>query len=830
MDSTLRLLAALSFELPVLLCCWRLAGRWTAAADLTADERPLWTALLGLSAAVVLPAPLVFLAVALRLNSPTLYAGAGVLLAAAWLGGRPRNGPQATDRTWWWVLPALAGLVLLTVAARPLTDLDSLAYSNALADWRLNLRDAYHRPWLYVAAWEQRLLPAYTLGGDLAFLWLCQAVVLAATAAATRLLTLAVGLPAWAGRLVVAAALLNPFLWLSDYSGVFTLKNDGVYALGLLVSVLAARRLLRRGCDAVTLAAAALGASLTAVKYSGPPTFVLLAGSAAVAHGVMRWRGEAPLSSTPGVVGWSAAAALPVAYAGHFYLRNAYEFGNPLWPFRVPVLPLPFAADLRGSSILDNLHRPETLPLLVGSWPNHLLGPWFVPVVAGLLLAAAPATLGLAWTAWTGRRERSATLWTVAATGGLWLLFAQSFFSAGTADVPLQYLQMDLSSLRYAIAPLILTEVLAAGAVCGAFGEACHAAAGGVITPAAPGGSTVEAPSEPVPTAGSMTPAAQRVIPAQAGVQGSARPTSVGQRAARAAGRLLRKAAAQRVIPAQAGVQGSARPTSVGQRAARAAGRLLHEALARLSFRGPRGVRPVALPPSTRRIPARAGRTRCAAEKWAAGGGAQLVGGGVLLAAVAYRLGQLLAEVRWPVPMMAHLLASLAAVVVAAVWLSVRRPRLAPLVAALAVPVACVGMVRVCNGAADEGFGHWWAPARQALYDAPPTSVSLVRGDTGTLAHRQYLVDFGLYARGRLLQHDARLHELEDFRLRLAGRTVDSRYVVVQSLVPLGYRAADVLHADLTAAGYAVAGQAERCVVYERRPADLAEGRRPTTR
>jgi hypothetical protein len=389
------------------------------------------------------------------LNSPAAYlvVALGLLLAGAgrepWASLLRTSG--TADRS---VLPALllAPFVpALLLAWRPVQDVDSLNYLHYLLEYAANRLTPFRFFYNYVPFWELNFLPGLVLTrGDLVF-GLIAVKALVVLGAALHLAGRELGLSGRLLALLVASALSFRYLWW-EHSGVATMKNDTLYAGGLVLLAVALLRAHRRPGEAADDVLLALGAVFACVKYSGP----LLAGPALAAYWLIR---------RPRVRSMLAALALVTLCCGIYYLRTAWQTGNPFYPYQINLGPLhlPGTADLSNTSILRSLHDARVWKYLFlpadGLSPAGLL----FPAVLAIALPVAFLLECLSLARLARRREIPGPRAVLAMflLAGWWVYF-RSFYSASGEPGDLAYLFNDLVSLRYAEAQLMLSELLLA--------------------------------------------------------------------------------------------------------------------------------------------------------------------------------------------------------------------------------------------------------------------------------------------------------------------------------------------------------------------------------
>jgi hypothetical protein len=332
-----------------------------------------------------------------------------------------------------------AAIPLFFLTLKPINEPDSANYLHFLLEWRAGRSTPYNFSTYYVAFGTSRFLPALVLSRTD---WFFGFVAL------EPVLLLGLGLYLVAAELEIpprlrlwsaSAAVALQHFW-GSHSGVGTLKADSVHAAGLvLLALVLVRAAHSAGRFSPLLFAFAL--VFTTEKYTG----VFLA---ILATGALLWLRVPIMRMLP-------AAALILVTTGHFYLHSLRLWGNPFYPFTVRFGPfeLPGTGDLSDTSIFANRHDPRLWKLLFV--PAHGLSPAGL-LFPGILVLTPIAAL---WILLTGVRRRPPVFWLAGLLLAGWLLFARTFWGAGPQPHTLEFLEADLSTLRYVEGFLALGEI-----------------------------------------------------------------------------------------------------------------------------------------------------------------------------------------------------------------------------------------------------------------------------------------------------------------------------------------------------------------------------------
>jgi hypothetical protein len=376
------------------------------------------------------------------------------------LGRAVRSVPLPTR-----LLIAALGGILFWVFLKPVGEYDSMSMLAQMQDWMRNRANPYHSLWHYVVFPELGYMPAMVITRDDRFFW----VVSLKAPVLLALGLYQIGLERGLSRSLAALAAFNLIAMLHVLPlGWPTIKNDMPHACGIVLFALGGLRILRG--DYNREAGVILGGALIllSIKYSG----VLEAAAAISLLGLAARRGL--IQNRRKVLYWACLTACAAQLAsGHYYVHNLFEYGNPLFPCRVNVagLELPGTKDLKGTSILENLWKPE---LWAAFFPTRNLSPaglWF-PLVLVACLIGMPLVLarnGIA--ALRKQPVRAADAFIAALVFAIWMIYFRSFYSAGSKVGELTWARPEtLFSLRYVEGAIGLAEVFFLGLVA----SRCH--------------------------------------------------------------------------------------------------------------------------------------------------------------------------------------------------------------------------------------------------------------------------------------------------------------------------------------------------------------------
>jgi hypothetical protein len=386
-----------------------------------------------------------------------------------------------------------AAVPLLLVVWKPVDEWDSIHYLHYLLEWRVGQLTPYTFATNYVAFGPSRFLPGLVLARNDWFFWLVSLKPVLLLGLGLHLLAVELELPARLRIWTVAAAMALQHLW-GCHSGVSTLKSDSLHAAG---AVLLALVLMRAAGHRASLAAVGRPILAADPLSSGSGRLKAGCGQDCPPHNVgTDYTGQGIGKDCPGqdatfdpvlfafalafatekytgvFLGAFAVAGLlwmripwrelvpgmllTLVTTGHYYIRSLWQHGNPFYPFAIKMGPieLPGTADLSATSILANARNGAMWRLFF--LPAHGISPAGILFPAALLLILAASC----WIVLRNWRRRPPAFWLACVVLLGWLLFARTFYGAGPQAGSLEFLQADLSTLRYVEGFLALGEIL----------------------------------------------------------------------------------------------------------------------------------------------------------------------------------------------------------------------------------------------------------------------------------------------------------------------------------------------------------------------------------
>lgn len=464
---TIETLAFAYWELCLLLGSVRLVHIWSwKNGPPSASSADIW--LFRLSTNIVLSAAIASLFSFAKLNGATSYLAAATLLLVmlyfnnfSQLKSDVRSllslfeEPAVARHPWLLVVLTALGLPVLWMAMRPIDEIDSLAHLYFMLDWLRNETTPYVFANNYVSFWELTYIPSLAITRSDAFFWLASLKPVLIVSLGIYCLAKTFGL----SRRLALVACLNSvalFHFWGRPSGVATLKNDMLYAAGVVLIAFAITKILRFGLDRGSGLLLTLGFTFVTIKYSGPFIIVVSLLLMATLNVNRTWKARKT------VLVWGLLSSIfLLATTGHYYLRNLLEHRNIFYPIKINFMNirLPGTVDLTGTSVLESLSDARVwqaffLPTSGISPAGYL----FPLTLASILVVSTVLSARTVINLFRRRTYRSEESFLAAYILFTWLMYFRSFWSASNTPGDLFYLT-NLASLRYAEGSLALSEL-----------------------------------------------------------------------------------------------------------------------------------------------------------------------------------------------------------------------------------------------------------------------------------------------------------------------------------------------------------------------------------
>lgn len=349
---------------------------------------------------------------------------------------------------------------LASLSISPLIETDSNFASNWMMNYLNNSGSIFEFAWNYSAHWEVNYLPGLYFTNSWLIIFVKNFEVIGILYVLIKNIASALSPSRKPNEAIVLAVMSIPLLWLNAPTGFATLKNDQIYASGILMITIAVIQLIsNKKFSFAELMLLTMGFIFVLVKFSGPLLIILVA--VFLFWFVKRYDlsikdFELELRRIFILFGpISLFYVLP-------YLYNLIFYRSPLYPVQLSVFgfDLPGYFNTKNTRILEHLDNSETWLALIGvpQFPYAFAGLIFIPVVL-----FSPVFLFHKWS----KKKFTKTMVSIPVAKNLViisliliLLYFITPFSSGTKELPIVYLTSQ-NTLRYIIAPILILTLLA---------------------------------------------------------------------------------------------------------------------------------------------------------------------------------------------------------------------------------------------------------------------------------------------------------------------------------------------------------------------------------
>ena len=358
----------------------------------------------------------------------------------------------------WKIIVIVSALIpVILFSMRPVSDFDSLVFLNHIFYYMFNDYTPYVRAGNYVPVWELSYLPHMIVSSSDNFFWLTSFKPLIIIGLAIYLIGREINLPKYLIWISIFSSILYFKIWITTAGSVGSLKNDYIFAAGVVLIIYSIIRSLRNNPDRLSYLFFSLGIIFLTIKFSGIPL-----GIVAIAVFIFLNKNRIFKNKKKITVWAFFVISLFLLTTGHYYVKNFLEYGNPLYPVKINILEeyFPGTKDLSSTTIYSNLGNPELTNTLFPTSKistGGLLFPIFV-------LFGFGGTLGvivvMSFRYLKTKKIEPAILVIAFLILITWSLYIITPYSAGQREGNLGYIsQNELASTRYIIATLFVTEL-----------------------------------------------------------------------------------------------------------------------------------------------------------------------------------------------------------------------------------------------------------------------------------------------------------------------------------------------------------------------------------
>lgn len=346
------------------------------------------------------------------------------------------------------ILPILLWII------RPIDETDSLFVLNYMFDWLSNNTTPYVMQANYVAFWELTYLPSMVITHTDNFFWLASFKSIIVAGLSTYLVGRQIGLSPRLCWMTALTGVLFVGLWINP-SGIGTLKNDLIFACGIILITLSIMNVIRGSVNRLTAIFFTMGISFVLVKYQGLGIAFL-----AILLLIMFSKREF-LKSKKTLMGILVFIIVVLVTSGHYYIYHVLQYGNPVYPFSFTLLghSLNGQVSYPNTSIISSAGDDQLYQYLLFTPSNITKAGFIFPIllifgVIGTLVIVSQQVINFL----KKRNYEKQIMFLSLFIFITWVVF---FFTPLSAHaIPGDYVYIKgLSTLRYAEGTLILTEV-----------------------------------------------------------------------------------------------------------------------------------------------------------------------------------------------------------------------------------------------------------------------------------------------------------------------------------------------------------------------------------
>jgi len=349
----------------------------------------------------------------------------------------------------------IIGIILpfILVVIRPTNVVDDLYFMNYAFDWMLNQETPYENPYHYVVAWEISFLPSMVITSTDNFLWLNSFKALLIISLGTYLIGKTIKLPKYLIWISVFSSILFFQYW---YFWLGTLKNDLIFAVGIIFIILSFVKSAQEKLDRFTIIFFIIGLIFLNTKYTG-----ITLGIVAILFFIVLNRKNI-LEKKKKAMKWTTIAVLVfLGTTGHYYISNLLEYDNPIYPVNPKILGFELPGqDWSQSTIIANINNENLISIFFPTTEISLGGIFFPAIFVFGYLGTASIII-YAIVKFVKKKKFETSLFVMAFFLLItWIQYPITPFSAGPMEGgSLLYLN-SLESMRYVLGSIFVTELL----------------------------------------------------------------------------------------------------------------------------------------------------------------------------------------------------------------------------------------------------------------------------------------------------------------------------------------------------------------------------------
>jgi len=347
-------------------------------------------------------------------------------------------------------------LPFLLMAIRPFDETDSMFNSNFMLNWIFNQTTPYVMANNYVPTWELTYVPSWVIVHADWFFWLSSIKPVIIIGVGTYLIGYKIGLPRILNYSTVFTGIIFFLFWVDLPSGISTLKNDAIFAAGIILVAVATLETIRRGFNKLSIIVLITAFIFISTKYSGIVMIIVFSIFFIIFNRKQFSKNHKK------IIGWSLITiTILMLTTGHYYLHNWLQFENPFYPIKITVFGAGFSkgtVDLAGTSILSSLNDKH-LWQTVFTMENLSRVGYLFPVILGFGIIGTIGYVFHSFFYYKVKKIDHATIFLSFFIFTTWILYFGTYWSASASPGDLFYVK-TLASLRYVEGTFVITELL----------------------------------------------------------------------------------------------------------------------------------------------------------------------------------------------------------------------------------------------------------------------------------------------------------------------------------------------------------------------------------
>lgn len=257
--------------------------------------------------------------------------------------------------TWRIVIPLLLLLPVILTAMQPTEEGDSLNVSRYIFSWFSNVENPYFNQANFPSFWELTYMPSLVVAHSDDFFWLASIFPVILVFLTSYRIGVEIKLPKMVNYVVVFSGILFFQFWLTQ-SGVGTLKNDMLYAAGIVLIAYSIIKIINVRFNATNGFLFVIGCIFVTTKFSGAIVIIF-----SVILMMIFCKRKIAIDRRSLTLFFLLVLTF-VLTTGHYYIHNIIEYHSPVYPVKISFLNhtlFPGSMDQSGTQIFSDMNNPE---------------------------------------------------------------------------------------------------------------------------------------------------------------------------------------------------------------------------------------------------------------------------------------------------------------------------------------------------------------------------------------------------------------------------------------------------------------------------------------